>query len=170
VKINDITEGLYDTLAGVSQRVKQSNWATGGAKDYYKDYYAKKRADQQKAIAQHQADQQSAKQFNPNPTRGATPTTHTVDNPEEGSVLLVQAANGDQYFKSFKGTWHLKGKAPNDFSVGGTKITNPADITALDALLPQAKLIGVKPATNEPSDAWVYDERKTKLLARRGKK
>ena len=96
----------------------------------------------------------------------AAPATQ-ISNPAEGSVLLVKAANGEQYFKSYSGTWHLKGKTPNDFSVGGTKIVNPAEITALDALLSQAKLVGVKPATNEPGNAWVYDERKTKLLNKR---
>jgi hypothetical protein len=91
--------------------------------------------------------------------------------PKEGTVQLVQAANGEQYFKAYSGTWHKKGATPADFSVGGTKITKPAEIEALDKLLPTAKLVGVKPDPKYPTgDAWVYDQRKTALLAKRGGK
>jgi hypothetical protein len=106
------------------------------------------------------------------PAVATTPDTPQVPNPQEGSVLLVKAANGEQYFKSYKGTWHVKGAVPQEFSVGGTKITNPAQTTELDKLLPQAKLVGIKP---DPKDntgqAFLYDQRKTALLAKRsGKK
>lgn len=95
-------------------------------------------------------------------------TRESMPNPKEGSVLLVRAPNGEQYFKSYTGSWHLKGKLPADFSVGGTKITAPKDIAALDQLLPDATLVGVKPDPKNPNgDSWIYDKRNTALLAKR---
>jgi hypothetical protein len=144
VKVKDITEGLYDIVSMIGQARKAKAWDQGGAEKWY------------------------AKNTPPTPPT----STPQVPNPQEGSVLLVTAANGEQYFKSYKGTWHVKGSVPQEFSVGGTKITDPSQITQLDKLLSQAKLIGVKP---DPKDntgqAFLYDQRKTALLAKRsGKK
>jgi hypothetical protein len=149
MKVNEIvTESVYDYLTKFGQQGKQAAWARGGAEKYYADQRAQ-------AQAAH-----------------ATQPQPVAKLPAEGTVLLVTATNGQQYFKSYNGTWHAKGTIPQEFSVGGTKITNPAEISALDGLLPQAKLVGVKP---DPKDntgqAFLYDQRKTALLAkRRGKK
>ena len=152
VKIKDITEGLYDTLAGAGQFIKRATHKAGPSAET------------------HAFNRAVARVPSPAPTTPTTPSkpeTTQISNPQEGSVLLVKAANGEYYFKSYNGTWHLKGKAPDDFSVGGTKIANPADVTALDALLPKAQLVGIKPVPNEPPTAWVYDQRKTALLNKR---
>lgn len=164
VKIKDITEGLYDFVDKLGKQSKQASWSAGKGdkEEYLKNYRDKLRnieIDKIKKI--HQRDNELNVD---DPTTTAQPQ---ISNPQEGSVLLVKAANGEYYFKSYNGTWHLKGKAPDDFSVGGTKIANPADVTALDALLPKAQLVGVKPVPNEPPTAWVYDQRKTALLNKR---
>ena len=97
----------------------------------------------------------------------AQPSTNPMQsvNPPEGGVFLVKASNGNQYFKSYKGTWHNKGTVPDELSVGGTKITNPTEISALEALLPASQLVGVKP---DPKDntgqAYLIDRRKTAIL------
>ena len=169
MKVNEVTEGYWSTLG---QGLARDLVGGAGSVNTQKSNLDKRKQDlqnRQAKLSQVQANlagqQQANQQFKTNPARDKTTTEPlTVPNPKEGSVMLVKAANGEQYFKSYNGTWHLKGKAPDDYSVGGTQITNPADKLALDKLLPQAQLIGVKPATNEPGDVWVYDKRKTLLL------
>jgi hypothetical protein len=172
VKINDIiAESAYDWFSKLSQQSKQANWSAGkgNKEEYLKNYRNKLRdieVDKIKKI--HQRDNELNVY---DPTNVNTTTLRQIPNPQEGSVLLVKAANGEQYFKSYTGTWHLKGTIPQEFSVGGTKITDPAEISVLDGLLSQAKLIGVKP---DPKDntgqAFLYDQRKTALLSRRSAK
>ena len=161
VKIKDITEGLYDYVTNFGQKKQQANWThSSGDKQAYMSQY-------EKDIDQANRDYRTAT----TPVSGPESAT-TVANPKEGSVLLVSAPNGNTYFKTYTGSWHLRGKSATDYSVGGTKITATKDIDALDRLLPNAKVIGVKLDPRNPTgNAWVYDQRKTALLAKRsGKK
>ena len=153
MKIKEVVvESMYDWFTKLSQHGKQAAWASGGAAKWYADQKNKARGD----LAQQQARQQA--------------NQASIPNPEEGTVLQVTAANGLQYFKSYTGSWHQKGTNPNDFSVGGTKVTNPAETSVLDNLLSKAKKIAVKPdKTDRTGNAWVYDERRTKLLQKRKK-
>lgn len=175
VKIKDITEGLYDYLTAMGQKKTQADWNRGTAnKTAYMDKYEKaidqanrdyRTATNAPAIAT-QGQAQATGQFKTNPAR-TTPQA-PIPNPKEGSVLLVKAPNGEEYFKSYTGSWHQKGKMSTDFSVGGTKITEPKDIVALDRLVPNGKLVGVKLDPRDPTgNAWVYDKRNTALLAKR---
>lgn len=165
VKIKDITEGLYDYVKDFQQKKQQADWTAGGpGKRAYMDYY-------ERNVDRANRDYQTATAGKPQAEPEVTPPA-PIPNPQEGSVLLVSAPNGNSYFKTYKGTWHIKGKSATDFSVGGTKVTEPKDIEALDRLLSNAKLVGVKHDSKDPTgNAWVYDQRKTALLAKRsGKK
>ena len=163
MKIKDITEGLYDTLTGLTQRKKQADWEKAGGK---KTPY----------MAQHEKDlarvHQTYRAATAQPDAPIDEPEVQIPNPPEGAVLLVTAPNGNSYFKTYTGSWHIKGASATDFSVGGTKITEPKNTTVLDQLLPTAKLVGVKPDPRDASgNAWTYDQRKTALLAKRsGKK
>lgn len=169
MKIKDvIVESAYDWFSKLGQQGKQANWSAskGNKEEYLKNYRNKLRdieVDKIKKI--HQRDDELNVD---DPIGVSTTPLRQIPNPQEGSVLLIKADNGEQYFKSYTGTWHLKGTIPQEFSVGGTKITNPAEISVLDGLLSQAKLIGVKP---DPKDntgqAFLYDQRKTALLNKR---
>jgi hypothetical protein len=160
VKINEvIAEGLYDFVSKLGQQKAQANWAKGNAD---KTSYM---ADYEKQLGKIHQDYRAAVAGLETPTTSASEKA-TV--PPEGGVFLVKASNGNQYFKSYKGTWHNKGTVPDELSVGGTKITNPTEISALEALLPAAQLVGVKP---DPKDntgqAYLIDRRKTAILKKR---
>jgi len=163
VKIKDITEGLYDALTGIAQSKKQADWAkSGGNRNAHMGHHEKELA----------RIHQGYRAATAGPDEPFTPSEEPqIPNPQEGSVLLVTAPNGSTYFKTYTGSWHTKGQAAIDFSVGGTKVTAPKDIEVLDQLLPKAKLVGVKPNPRDASgNAWTYDQRKTALLAKRGGK
>ena len=86
------------------------------------------------------------------PQLGQSPANKT--NPPQGTIFLIDIG-GMEYFKNYQGLWFEKpDPAERYFASGALQIRDPLQTAKLDKLLPQAKMIYVKPQT--PGDDVVF--------------
>jgi hypothetical protein len=91
-------------------------------------------------------------------------------NPAPGSILLVKAPGGMEYFKDHRGIWFEKPDSREIYSASGAlQIKDPVKANKLNQLLPQAQTIYVKSAGQGDTINFVPDSsgRTAKLATKR---
>jgi hypothetical protein len=163
VKIKDvIVESAYDWFSKLGQQGKQANWSTGGQdKEKYLQNYRNtlRDIDVDKIKKIHQRDDELNVD---DPTDVTTPAQ--IPNPQEGSVLLIKANNGQEYFKAYTGQWFNK---PNTDPANEFKAINPIkdpkDIESLNNQSGAGRIVPVKPTDAQYPNNWLLDQRRLKL-------
>jgi len=174
VKINEVTEGYWSSLA----RSIGTDLAggAGGINRQKADLEKRKQALQnsQAQLAQAKADIASQQQQADTQNTGPDNIGTKISNPKEGSVLLIKAPSGMEYFKSYTGAWFEKpDPVPTKFSASGAlQEKDPVKIAQLEKMATKnSQVVYVKPSIPGDTVNYVADPagqtRAAKLAATR---
>jgi hypothetical protein len=91
----------------------------------------------------------------------------TAPSIQQGTVQLVKASNGQQYFKSYQGIWYEKHGLPDEYSITHP-VRAPKDIEVLDKLAQASGIMVPVTQDIEGSTEFVKDKKGYKFTKRRG--